>query len=432
MLFAVASLVGGFAQNEAMLLGSRAAQGLGAAFASPNALALITTTFEPGPKRSRAFAVYAMMSGLGAAVGLLLGGWLTGMEPTIFGTDVEGWRLTFLINVPIGVARRDRRAAAARRERPALAAASTSPAPSPRRPACSRWSTASPAPATARYGWGDTWTITALVVGVVLLVAVRAGRAAAARSRCCPAASSPAATGWRPTLVMMLVPAAMFAMFFFLTLILQNVMGESPMTTGLMFLPFSITMIIAAIVGLAPGAAVRPRQARRRSARRSRRSRCSASAGCRTTTGSASLGVDISYWTDIFPFVVLMPIGMSLVFIPMTMSVVHGVTPADSGIASGVLNTMQQVGGALGLATLSTIALNAATSKADRRSARGSRLRAPRATTRCSRASPSPTARPIGFLCARRCCWSAGVVALVFNRIQPRGPERGEQAVAAH
>ena len=117
VLFAVASLVGGFAQNEAMLLGSRAAQGLGAAFAAPNALALITTTFAPGPKRSRAFAVYAMMSGLGAAVGLLLGGWLTGMEPTIFGTVVEGWRLTFLINVPIGVRRCDRGTAAARRER---------------------------------------------------------------------------------------------------------------------------------------------------------------------------------------------------------------------------------------------------------------------------------------------------------------------------
>src|SRR3954454_13283050 len=103
ILFAVASLVGGFAQNEAMLLGSRAVQGLGAAFASPNALALITTTFEPGPKRSRAFAVYAMMSGLGAAVGLLLGGWLTGMN-TVLGADVSGWRLTFLINVPIGLA----------------------------------------------------------------------------------------------------------------------------------------------------------------------------------------------------------------------------------------------------------------------------------------------------------------------------------------
>ena len=194
------------------------------------------------------------------------------------------------------------------------------------------------------------------------------------------------------------------------------------MTTGLMFLPFSVTMIVAADRGLTPGAAGRPRQARRRSARRSPRSRCSASAGSRTTTGSATLGVDISYWTDIFPFVVLMPIGMSLVFIPMTMSVVHGVSPADSGIASGVLNTMQQVGGALGLATLSTIALNAAAAKADRRSAAGSRLRARRATTRCCRASRSPTAPSVGFLALSAMLLVGGVDRPGVQPDPPRGP----------
>ena len=96
--------MGGLAQNEAMLLASRAFQGLGAALASPAALALITTTFPAGKERNRAFAVYAMMSGAGAAVGLILGGWLTGIhgfEP--FGVHVDGWRLTFLIVVPIGL-----------------------------------------------------------------------------------------------------------------------------------------------------------------------------------------------------------------------------------------------------------------------------------------------------------------------------------------
>ena len=98
MLFAVASAVGGLAQNEPMLLGSRGFQGLGAALASPTALALITTTFPAGPLRNRAFAVFAAMSGVGAAIGLILGGWLTGIDPEL------GWRLTFLINVPIGLA----------------------------------------------------------------------------------------------------------------------------------------------------------------------------------------------------------------------------------------------------------------------------------------------------------------------------------------
>src|SRR4051812_41499342 len=102
IIFGVASLLGGLATSEGLLLGARGLQGLGAALASPAALALITTTFPAGPARNRAFAVYAAMSGVGAAVGLLLGGWLTGMD-SVFGLDVEGWRLTLLINTPIGI-----------------------------------------------------------------------------------------------------------------------------------------------------------------------------------------------------------------------------------------------------------------------------------------------------------------------------------------
>src|SRR5215218_6978871 len=102
-IFAVASLAGGLAQSEVLLLTSRGVQGLGAALASPAALALITTTFPAGPARNRAFAVYAAMSGAGAAVGLILGGWLTGLDVHMFNPEVSGWRMTFLINVPIGI-----------------------------------------------------------------------------------------------------------------------------------------------------------------------------------------------------------------------------------------------------------------------------------------------------------------------------------------
>ena len=427
VLFAVASLVGGFAQNEAMLLGSRAAQGLGAAFASPNALALITTTFEPGPKRSRAFAVYAMMSGLGAAVGLLLGGWLTGMEPTVLGTVIEGWRLTFLINVPIGIAG----AVAA----PLLLGESDSHS--------GQLDVPGAITATAgllslvygitragdrSHGWGDTWTLVALAVGVVLLVAfvlvervvrhpLLPGRVLASRDRLAAYA------------VMMLIPAAMFTQFFFLTLILQNIMGESPMDTGLMFLPFSITMIASAMV----------------TSRLVQRFDPGRLAGLGATVAAAAvfglsripyddragrLSVDISYWTDIFPFVVLMPIGLSLVFIPMTMSVVHAVSPADSGIASGVLNTMQQVGGALGLATLSTIALNAATAKV---------------TDLCRGAACDPDdplvqavsfthGASIGFVACAVMLLAGGVVALLFNRIEHEdlGGREAPVEISAH
>ena len=101
LVFAIASLIGGVAQNEAMLLAARAFQGTGAAMASPAALALITTTFPAGKERNRAFAVYAAMAGVGAAVGLILGGWLTGLDSPL---GIAGWRYTFLIVVPIGLA----------------------------------------------------------------------------------------------------------------------------------------------------------------------------------------------------------------------------------------------------------------------------------------------------------------------------------------
>ena len=103
VIFAIASLLGGLAQNEGLLLAARGLQGFGAALASPAALALITTTFPAGPARNRAFAIYAAMSGAGAAVGLILGGWLTGLSLDFGSLHVEGWRLTFLIITPIGI-----------------------------------------------------------------------------------------------------------------------------------------------------------------------------------------------------------------------------------------------------------------------------------------------------------------------------------------
>ena len=201
------------------------------------------------------------------------------------------------------------------------------------------------------------------------------------------------------------------------------------MNTGLMFLPFSITMIIAATI----------------TSRLVQRFDPGRLAGLGATIAAVAvfgmsrlpyddrvgqLSVDISYWSDIFPWVVLMPIGLSLVFIPMTMSVVHAVSPADSGIASGVLNTMQQVGGALGLATLSTIALNAATAKV---------------TELCTGAACNPQdplvqgvsfthGASIGFLACAAMLLVGGVVALVFNRIKHEdlGGREMPVEVAAH
>jgi EmrB/QacA subfamily drug resistance transporter len=360
-IFAVASLLGGLAQNEALLLGARGLQGLGAALASPAALALITTTFPAGPARNRAFAVYAAMSGAGAAVGLILGGWLTGLDVHMFNPQ-DGWRLTFLINVPIGLV--------AALLAPRFLNESESHPGQLDVPGALAGTGGLLAlvygltrAGNAAYGWNDGWTVAALAAGAVMLVLffmvefrvehpLLPFRIFMNRTR---AASFVA---------MMLLPAAMFSMFFFLSLFIQNVMGYSPLKAGFAFLPFSICIIISATIVSSLASKVDPRFI----------------AGVGTLMASAALygfsrlrvpdsgtdvlqsvgqghylGSDISYWTQILPYVCLMALGMGAVFVPLTLTAVHHVRAEDSGVGSGVLNTMQQVGGALGLAILSTV-----------------------------------------------------------------------------
>ena len=188
VLFAVASLLGGLAQNEAMLLARPGLQGLGAAIASPAALALITTTFPAGPERNRAFAVYAAMSGVGAAVGLILGGWLTGLDA--LARHRRGWRLTFLIIVPIGLGAAFFAPRVLVGVRAPPRPASTSPARSPAPPACWPSSTASPAPATsatagATRGPSPAWWPVSRCSGSSCSSSARSS------TRCCRSGSSP-------------------------------------------------------------------------------------------------------------------------------------------------------------------------------------------------------------------------------------------------
>ncbi|GAA1922687.1 MFS transporter [Nocardioides hwasunensis] len=366
VLFAVASLVGGAAQNEAMLLGARAFQGLGAAMASPAALALIATTFPAGKERNRAFAVYAAMAGVGAAVGLVLGGWLTGLDSPL---GIEGWRYTFLIVVPIG-----------------LAAAFFAPRFFDESERHTGWLDVPGAitgtfgllaivfglsrAGEAAYGWDAPSTILSLVVGVALLVVFAVietrvqhpllpFRIFASRNRAAAFA------------VMMIVPAAMFAMFFFLSLFIQLVVGYSPLHTGFAFLPFSIAMIISATVASKLVSTVDPRYLSGIGTILSaialfgfsRLSVPESASGIIGAVSNGHLGDGVNYWTHVLPYIVLMAFGMGLNFVPLTLVAVHRLRAEDSGIGSGVLNTMQQVGGALGLATLSTVALHFTTNR---------------------------------------------------------------------
>jgi EmrB/QacA subfamily drug resistance transporter len=358
IVFGVASLLGGLASNEGMLLAARGLQGLGAALASPAALALIATTFPAGPQRNRAFAVYAAMSGAGAAVGLILGGWLTGLN-SVAGLDIEGWRITLLINTPIGIA-----------------AALLAPRFLRESEAHTGWLDIRGAitgtlgllglvygfSRAGSEGWGDTWTIASLAAGAVVLALflfiesrvehpLLPSRVFLNRTR---AASFGA---------MFLAPAAMFAMFFYLSQYIQNVMGYSSLEAGVAFLPFCFGLVFAA--GLASNLINRfdPRYL----------------AGAGTLLAAAGLflfsrlpydtsfpinPVEGNYAADVLPGILLMSFGMGMVFVPLTLTAVHHLRDEDSGIGSGVLNTMQQVGGALGLAVLSTLATQTFTDRA--------------------------------------------------------------------
>lgn len=359
VLFAVASALGGLATHEWMLLTSRGLQGLGAALASPTALALITTTFPAGPQRNRAFSVFAAMSGIGAAIGLVLGGWLTGLD------DEIGWRLTFLINVPIGLVAAyfapkllpDTDHHAGKLDLPGAVlgtggllalvygitrTSNTDP---------DTISAANPAGAT--YGWGDSVALGAIIIGVVALIAFVLYETRA-RQPLMPLSIFASRTRAVAFVAMMMTPAAMFAMFFFLSLYVQDVMGYEPLQTGFAFLPFAFGMVFGATASSKLLSKVDPRFL----------------AGTGTILAGTALfafsrieyGAE-NYWTDIMPFVVLMSLGMGLTFVPMTLVALHGVRAEDAGIGSGVLNTMQQVGGALGLATLSAVASHFATDK---------------------------------------------------------------------
>ncbi len=353
VIFAIASLLGGLAQDQFLLLAARALQGLGGALASPAALALITTTFPAGPKRNQAFAVYAAMSGAGAAVGLILGGWLTGLAPDILGVTVQGWRMTFLINVPIGIVAA-LMAARVLRESEASDGHLDVPGAITGTAGLLALVYGLSRAGNASYGWDDAGTVVSLVAGVGLLALFGFIETRAAHP-VLPFRIFASQTRAASFAAMFLLPAAMFSMFFYLSLYIQGVMGYSPLRTGLAFLPFSFGIVLSAVIASNLINRIDPRYL----------------AGFGTLMSAAALfgfsrlpydtefpvtEVVGHYGPDILPFVLMMSIGMGFVFVPLTLTAVHHVAAEDSGIGSGVLNTMQQVGGALGLATLATVA----------------------------------------------------------------------------
>ncbi len=335
VLFGVASFIGGIAQNETILLASRILQGVAAAAASPNALALITTTFPAGKERNRAMAVYAAMSGAGAAVGLILGGLLT----------EASWRWTFFINTPIGLivavlAMRYLGESARQTGKFDLPGAITG--------TVGLTSLVYGLTHAAESGWGDGTTIAFITVGVAL-IALFLFIEARSRHALMPFRILANRTRGISFFVMLIVGAALFSMFYFLGIYIQNVLGYSALKTGFAFLPFSFGIVIAAQLASTLIARMDPRWI----------SGAGAAIAAGGMFGFTQLTVESGYFSGLLPFILLLSFGMGLIFVPLTLTAVSGVANEDSGVGSAVLNTVQQIGGAIGLALLGTVSTNA-------------------------------------------------------------------------
>ncbi len=334
VLFSVASLVCGLAGSIGVLIAARTVQGIGAAIVSPATLAIITTTFEEGAERNKALGIWGAMGGSGAAAGVLFGGILT---------KYAGWEWIFFVNVPVGAAVllltrfvvRESRAQGLRgfdaggaitvTAGLALLVYAISKAPDD--------------------GWGSGRTIGELVGSVVLLLAFVAIETRQ-RQPLVPFGIFRTKTLAGANVAGFLLGAVIFANFFVLTLYVQQVLGYSALKTGLTFLATAGTVIPVAGVAqaLVTRIGVRPVLV----------------AGLALITAAmfwyAQIPVNGSFVGDLLPGYLLMGFGLAFSFIPVSIAALAGVVPQESGLASGLINTSQQVGGALGVAIASTVA----------------------------------------------------------------------------
>ena len=339
-VFAVASLLGGLATSDLWLILTRGGQGIGGAIASPTALALIATNFPEGAQRNRAMGVYAAMAGAGGAVGLLLGGLLT---------DYVSWRWIFFVNVPIGaliliLAPRALEESETHRGRLDVPGAVTVTA--------GMLSLVYGLSHAANHSWTSAGTAVPLVVAAVLLVSfvLIESRTAQALMPLSIFADRNRSGAYA---MMLCIGSALFSMFFFLTQFLQNILGYSPVKAGVGFLPVAVGIGIAAQISSRTIGRTGPRVPLLVGP-------AFATAGLawlsRLTVGSGYL--------DVIGPLLLIAFGMGLSFVALTLTAVSGVRAHESGLASALLNTGQQVGGALGLAVLATVAIHATQSKA--------------------------------------------------------------------
>jgi EmrB/QacA subfamily drug resistance transporter len=348
VLFSAASLLSGLAWSEGSLIAARALQGLGAAIISPAALSILTTTFEEGPERNTALGAWGAVGAFGAVAGVLLGGILT---------DLLSWEWIFYINVPVGVLGfvlapilldESRDAHARSYDVPGAALVTGGLVV-----------LVYAITQANEYGWGSIETFAFFAAAIALLVAFVVWEART-RDPLMPLSIFRLRTLVGANIAGLILGTVLFSMFLMLTLYMQQVLGYSPLETGVAYLAVAGTAIIWSAVAaqLVTRVGVKPVLV----------------AGMTFLTAGVAYFTQVSpggsYVADLLPGFLVIAVGMGFSFVPISIAALAGVKPAEAGLASGLINTSQQVGGALGIAALSAIATSTTTDQLATGSAR--------------------------------------------------------------
>jgi EmrB/QacA subfamily drug resistance transporter len=338
ILFSLASLLGGFATSQAWLLAARAVQGVGGAIVAPTALSLVTSNFPEGRPRNRALGVYSAMSIGGIAVGLLAGGLLT---------TYASWRWVLFVNVPIGIAvallaPRVLNESERHPGRFDLAGAITGTGGL----AALVYGLSSAATTSSGVSqWGDTKVLASLAAAVVLLASFIVIEARSQHALM-PMRIFRNRSRAGAYLIMLCIGTALFGMFFFLTIFVQTVWGYSALKTGIAYLPMVAVIMAGAGLStvLVPRIGARPLLL------------AAAAIGTGGMFWLSRIGEHSSYVGGLLGPMLVTAVGLGLLFMPLTLVALSKVEDRDAGLASSLVNTGQQVGGAIGLAVLGTVA----------------------------------------------------------------------------
>lgn len=340
--FAAASALGGIAANQEMLYASRALQGVFGALLAPAALAIISETFTVPAERAKAFGVFGAISGGGAAIGLIAGGALT---------EFFSWRWCLGVNTPIAIIAAILAFKFVHESK--ADGDKTYDVPGVVTATAGLFSLTYGFNEAATKGWSATSTLSFLAISIALLISFVVIESKVANPMM-PLRVVTERNRGGSYLGSLIVGAGLFSMFLFLGLYLQNILGFSPLKSGFAFLPFTAGIIFGAGIAsqLLPKFGPKPLMVP---------GLVSASIGLLLLT---RITPETSYATHVVPSLLIMSFGMALVFIPLTSTSLHGISGRDTGVASAMVNTSQQIGGSLGSALLSTIAVTASSNYA--------------------------------------------------------------------